>query len=587
MISRRINTFSIALLLLLSPYVGAANRIDIQVKGLDQELKDNVLAHLSASAPENMSLPEQKQLAVSESATRKLLADAEQEVLSALQPYGFYAPQISSELLTESSPWQMNLEIDRGKRTLYRNIDVSIEGEGKTSTKLKRLLSSTKPRRGEPVLHQQYTAFKARLQKLARERGFLDATYTTHTLEIHTADSVADVKLVLETGSRYYFGDITFDQSMLKGSLAAKFVKPSKGEPFESAKLIETQLRLSESEYFESVFVDIHRDEAQDGHIPVSIVAAPRKAGSYKLSVGYGTDTGPRAGIGADIRRVNRNGHKYLNQLQVSEVETTIASQYRVPIGDVRSEFLDYTANLSQQNINALDTREYRIAASLNQDRWGGRRKLSLTLLRENWSFDQRPSDSAILLAPAVEFSYKSSDDPFFIVKGFSYTLRATGAAENVLSDHSFARVDAYAKMVYPLSNRTRLLLRGELGAIATDDFDGLPPSIRFFAGGSQSVRGYGYNDLSPLDIIGNEVGGQYLTTASAEFDYLIYGGLGIAAFADAGNASDSLFDDVRYGAGLGLRYKSPAGIFRLDVAHPFDDPDKSVRIHLSFGIDL
>lgn len=537
--------------------------------------------------PKKESPSEKQQQAISESAARKFVAAAEQEILPALQPYGFYAPRISSELLSAAAGWQVTLQIEPGKQTVYRNIEVVIEGEGEANSELRSLLSNIELRRGQPVLHEQYTAFKANLQKRARDQGFLDATYTTHALEIHRADTVADVSLVFDTGERYYFGDVAFDQNMLTSSLAEKFVKPSKGEPFESAKLIETQLRLSESEYFESVFVDIHRDEAQDGHIPVSIVAAPRKAGSYKLSVGYGTDTGPRAGIGADIRRVNRNGHKYLNQLQVSEVETTIASQYRVPIGDVRSEFLDYTANLSQQNINALDTREYRIAASLNQDRWGGRRKLSLTLLRENWSFDQRPSDSAILLAPAVEFSYKSSDDPFFIAKGFSYTIRATGAAENVLSDHSFARVDAYAKMVYPLSNRTRLLLRGEIGAIATDDFDGLPPSIRFFAGGSQSVRGYGYNDLSPLDIIGNEVGGQYLTTASAEFDYLIYGGLGIAAFADAGNASDSLFDDVRYGAGLGLRYKSPAGIFRLDVAHPFDDPDKSVRVHLSFGIDL
>lgn len=569
--------------LLFTAQVNAAKRINVEVEGLSQEQSANVIAHLSASRQQK------KQRPISEIAARKLSAVAEAEVIAALQPYGYYAPEVILDLdLADDAPrWQMKLRIKPGKQTVYRNIEVVLEGEGENNAELKRLLSNTELRRGQPVLHEQYSAFKAGLQKRAQELGFLDATYTTHALEIHSAANVADVKLVFDSGDRYYFGDVVFDQSMLTSSLAEKFVKPAKGDPFESAKLIETQLRLSESEYFESVFVDIHRDAAQDKHIPVSIIAAPRKAGSYKLSVGYGTDTGPRAGIGADIRRVNRNGHKYLNQLQVSGVETVIASQYRVPIGDVRSEFLDYTANFSQQNINALDTREFRIAASLNQDRWGGRRKISLTLLRENWSFDQLPSDSATLLAPAVEFSYKSSDDPFFIAKGFSYTLRATGAAENVLSDHSFARVDAFAKAVYPLASRTRLLLRGELGAIATDDFDSLPPSIRFFAGGSQSVRGYGYNDLSPLDVIGNEIGGQYLSAVSAEIDYLIYGGLGVAAFADAGNASDSLFSDIRYGAGLGLRYKSPAGIFRLDVAHPFDDPDKSVRIHLSFGIDL
>ncbi|MEM6605829.1 MAG: BamA/TamA family outer membrane protein, partial [Pseudomonadota bacterium] len=118
-------------------------------------------------------------------------------------------------------------------------------------------------------------------------------------------------------------------------------------------------------------------------------------------------------------------------------------------------------------------------------------------------------------------------------------------------------------------------------------DVDLIPPSLRFFNGGAQSVRGYGFEDLSPLDEQGNRVGGEFLGTISAEADYLFYGNFGIAAFVDAGNASDEPGINLKRGAGIGLRYKTPIGMVRIDFAHPFDDPDSSFAFHISLGPDL
>jgi translocation and assembly module TamA len=118
------------------------------------------------------------------------------------------------------------------------------------------------------------------------------------------------------------------------------------------------------------------------------------------------------------------------------------------------------------------------------------------------------------------------------------------------------------------------------------DDFDQLPPSQRFFAGGDRSVRGYPYQKIGPRNADGLVIGGERLLTASVEIERLIYGDYGVAAFVDAGDAFDSA-PDIKVGAGVGFRWRSPIGMVRLDVAHPFDDPDDNYRIHFTIGSDL
>jgi translocation and assembly module TamA len=130
------------------------------------------------------------------------------------------------------------------------------------------------------------------------------------------------------------------------------------------------------------------------------------------------------------------------------------------------------------------------------------------------------------------------------------------------------------------------MLAHAEAGAAVADQFFDLPPSQRFFTGGDRSVRGYDYQDIGPQNLVGETVGGRYLLAAGIEADYLIYGDFGAAVFFDAGDAFNDA-PDLQKGAGIGLRYRSPVGMIRLDFAHPFDDPDDSFRFHLSIGPDL
>ena len=273
--------------------------------------------------------------------------------------------------------------------------------------------------------------------------------------------------------------------------------------------------------------------------------------------------------------------------MRLSQVQQTLVAHYKVPVGEVRSEYLDFSADLDKRELNDVDSTRYAIGASLNQNRWHGRRRLSLQLQHESWVFGNEPREDSTLLIPGIEYDRIKGDDLLFTRDGYSINAALYGAVEGVLSDATFLQGYVATRLVRPLGERSRLLLRGEYGATATDSFQDLPPSQRFFAGGAQSVRGYGYEELSPEDNAGNLIGGRYMGVVSAEVDYLVFGNFGVAIFVDTGNASDDPDIDWKTGAGLGLRYKTPVGMVRVDFAHPFDDPDSSFAFHISFGPDL
>jgi translocation and assembly module TamA len=127
------------------------------------------------------------------------------------------------------------------------------------------------------------------------------------------------------------------------------------------------------------------------------------------------------------------------------------------------------------------------------------------------------------------------------------------------------------------------------MGYTLVDDFNRLPTSLRFFAGGDSSIRGYEYESLGPKNENGDVIGGEALIVGSIELDYNFKESWSVAAFVDSGNAFSDEEIDVKTGAGFGIRWQSPIGPIRLDIGFPIDDPDenKSYRIHFTLGPDL
>jgi translocation and assembly module TamA len=160
------------------------------------------------------------------------------------------------------------------------------------------------------------------------------------------------------------------------------------------------------------------------------------------------------------------------------------------------------------------------------------------------------------------------------------------------VSDVTFVRLDAGAKAIQSLTPRMRLIARGDVGKVFTNNFRTLPPSIRFFTGGDQSIRGYRFAELAPRDPAGNVIGGRVVVAASLETDYRFLERWAVAAFTDVGDATEAFTLHLRQAVGIGVRWISPIGLLRVDAAYTLNPPSyltgtRRLHFHLVVGPDL
>jgi translocation and assembly module TamA len=211
----------------------------------------------------------------------------------------------------------------------------------------------------------------------------------------------------------------------------------------------------------------------------------------------------------------------------------------------------------------------------------------SVDYLREDFQVgdDEGTSD---LVIPGISWADQPRLLPNRPRRAHRLSFSVSGTDEILGSDTAFVQLESTGKVILPLWTTARLLVRGEVGWTIKEDFKDLPFSVRYFAGGDDSVRGYDYKTLGPTDADGNVTGGADKLAGSIEFDQRVFGNWSVAAFVDIGNAFDD-FQSIalKTGVGGGIRWYSPLGPIRLDIGVPLDDAPDSYRIHITLGPDL
>jgi len=569
--------------------------VKVEIEGLPEALEENALAYISLNAQAKRLAKDDE--TISPDSVKRLYGRATDEIKRALQPYGYYSPLVSSELeeIVQTDQKDEAAEVDfiarfsvnPGPQVVLRNVTVEVQGPASKLAQIRTLLEASPIASGQALNHQSYDSLKASLQTAAYRAGYLDARFNVAEMKVYPLQEVADINLTLKGGQQYFFDLVQIEQDILDDEFVQRFVKIKPGDPFDTEKLVDLQLALADSAYFESVDIEIRRRDAVEYRIPVTLRAEPMKPQKYTTKLGYGTDTGPRAGLGVEFRRINRWGHRFSAEVEGSARNAALGGEYRIPVANVDQDHLAFFFKTEQLEVADAETNEFSVGVRLQDSWWLFRRQLYLRYRSENFKFGDEPTNQAILLTPGISLNYQTADDLSYTRRGFSATLDVHGGVEGPVTDTTFLQASLHANAVLPLASRARLLLRGGFGATSTKQFDELPPSERFYAGGDRSVRGYAYEALSPIDENGNEVGGRYLATGSIEVDYLVRGNLGLAAFYDVGNATKDFEFDLKSSVGIGLRYLTAVGMIRVDLAHPLDDPDTSIRLHLTVGPDL
>jgi translocation and assembly module TamA len=272
---------------------------------------------------------------------------------------------------------------------------------------------------------------------------------------------------------------------------------------------------------------------------------------------------------------------------QLSPVASEFTANYRFPYGDPRFEWASFDGGIKREETDSATSKSLEFGARRVLERAGGwSRTQFVNLLVEDFDVAAQLGRSRLLM-PGISWARIEADNTLRPSKGTKLDIELRVAGDAFGSDTSFAQVMLDYKWIRAFGERGRVLLRTKLGATAEDRFEDLPPSVRFFAGGDNSIRGYDFESLGPTDLLGQVVGGSGLLVGSVEYEYQVRSNWSVAVFVDSGNA----FRDSRLGAktgvGIGTRWQSPLGPIRLDLGFPVNDPGAGARIHVSLGPDL
>ena len=460
-----------------------------------------------------------------------------------------------------------------------------ISGDATYDPQFTEIVNNLPLKPGDAFDHRRYIDIKTRLAQLASEHGFFDARFTEHNVLVDLAAYHADIQLKFESGRRYRYGEISLRQEILYPSFLERYVPFKSGDPFNINDLIELQQALTDSNYFQDVEVSPAAQVSDTATIPVEAILVPRKTHRYLFGLGYGTDTGARAKAGWEVPRVNKNGHKFSAEAKVSELGYSLGGRYIVPILDPRTDQLIYSGVVKHEELDTTISTIRSLGIGLNHGRGLWREILALNYQEEQYIIANVPGES-VLLMPGVNWQ-RTWGERIYTLDGLALDFGLKGASKDIVSDTEFLQMNASVKGISRLSTVDRFIGRLRVGATSTNEFDKLPASVRFFAGGSQSVRGYAYQSLGPVDSSGNVVGGKYLFVGALEYEHVLRGKWSAAVFFDKGNAINSFTDKLFSGAGVGLRWQSPIGSIRFDFAKALDLTGVPWRIHINIGPDL
>jgi translocation and assembly module TamA len=559
----------------------ASAEVTLTFEGISEELQNAVRGHLE--------LAQYADRDVSPRQANSLFADAEKQVQQALQPYGYYHAEVEKDLQRGEQPgdYRAHFRITLGEPMVVDAVRLRVSDDAFAVSTVREAVQAFHPLEGEILHHGVYESSKSAISTALQTAGFFDAKLTEHRVEVVQADNRADIKLNWDSGERYRFGPVRFTDAQFSERFLQQYVPWKDGEVYSTEQLLLLQQRLVDADYFATVAVQPDLEKAANGVVPIEALLIPAKRTVYSAGVYVSTDAGPGVRFGADRRWINDRGHKLGGDIEYSQRLQETSLNYRIPKPGLRSRDYTFAAGYRDEQTDTSTSRTSRLAVSEVMDRWHGyTRTLGLQYLNGDFTIADEQRSSSLLFGEAM-LTRKRVDNVMFPERGTSVIYGLRFAPEGLLSDTSFAQLRAEVRWIRPAWTNSRLILRAAGGAMVVQDFDALPPELRFFAGGDRSVRGFDYQQIGETNATGGVIGGKFLAVASSEFEHYFKPKWGAAVFVDAGDAYSSSFA-ANVGAGIGLRWRSPVGLVRLDVAVPIvTELDRGVRVHINIGPDL
>jgi len=574
----------LTLLFLFVMPLRAAEPLKIVVTGIEGDVLKNVLATLVVPAGLTKEGPVDNQW------LERFAKQSVGKVKTAMEPFGYYNAQVTATIKQEAERLRLKVGVNPGEPLRLTDVKVNLTGPGSAEKPLVRMIAAFPLKKGDIVLQQRYEDFKGAFLAKAHALGYLDAEFSRHEIHITKTATTATIDLNLKTGEKYFFGTTDIKGApQYPESFIHRYLAYSIGDVFSSPRLGETQRNLTNSERFKEIVITPKKQKTESFRVPIAIHLKPAPEISLRPGIGYGTDTGARVALRYRDLNMFNLGHELYSYLFISQRLQGLAAGYTLP--DARDAKSSTTLQLNLQQEDAKSYTSKLLALELDRNRSFDENRLGTAYMKiqvEDYSVGTDNSTARLFL-PGLRFSKNSYDNQLRPHKGYRYAFDLHGTSQVIGSDTALLQLLAEGNYLMSFPWHLSLHTRAKAGVtLSGDPIDDIPPSLRFYAGGAESVRGYSYQSLGPRDDNGNIVGGRQLLTASMELERALFSDWGLSVFYDIGNAFNS-YSNVGFhqGTGIGLHYYTSFGTLNLSFAEPLGVDKPSLHIHFTMGLAL
>jgi translocation and assembly module TamA len=624
------------LLLLLLALGGrsSADELRIALEGAPEPLLANIRTRVGSLEVTGDGRLSQRRL-------RRLSEAAEREAVQALRPYGYYHAAATSTLNSAGEKsWRLVVNLNPGPPQVVAGSTIEIVGPGSGLADIQEWKATWPLGAGRVMDQTVWESEKQDALDLLESQGYLAAEFVEHRIEMDLENHTAATRLVLDTGPQAVMGEVTYEQDAVRDGILELVPRFDEGQAYDAWLMEKFRLDLWRTGYFNSVeIIEERRLEENPPRVNLLVRATARTPNTYQGTLGFGTDTGPRAQFSWTRHLISARGDTLDTGIGWQEKfnEFSLRSNYRLPRRSKAHDYWvgDFLINSKRQDLNVrvgdfgddfirlsrgtitdysvrggrLIVRDFEQGYQQISETWYGQYayetvsynfgELNDSLARMSASDALRPlTEDTSAMTVGVNWDWPHIRNSAFQTVGHHHRAWLFTAQKAWGSEREFTQAYVSSSWHRMLGQRWKLLLRGEVGYTdaAVSDIElevedqilqlsvtDLPNLYRFKAGGSRSVRGYSFESLS-----NNGIGSNNIVTASAELEMNFRTDWSVAAFFDIGNAFNDWSDvEFRKGAGVGLRWYALVGAIRLDLAQALDLEGEPWRIHFTIGTPL
>ncbi len=525
-------------------------------------------------------------------------------LVKALNSRGFYQPEISFEI-GEGEPVPVTVTIDPGPQTTIGVFDITYESSEGSDKLQEPSLEDLGIMLGQPALSQDVLDSEAKIIQILGDNGFPDATIVKRRVTVDLDDNEMQVKLTVDPGPYLVFGPLAVDGlDRTDEEYVRRILEWPEGETFSNARLEQVRRKAVSTNLFSQVEISRNIDAIEDGDVePVNLTLKERPPRTISLGVGFATDFSntPFGFIGEaawEHRNILGRGESLRLSVLAQPDEQSGTAFFNKPNWLINDQALQWRFAIANENQQAFN--EFSIGSTIGVERVLTRTLTGFAgagvkyLISDDLDSDDADSgkDQYILYTLPTRLTYDNRDDRLDATRGFLGVLAITPTLATITETVPYMQTSVTGTHYIKMFDDPNIVVAGRarVASLAGASVQQIPAGERLYAGGGGSVRGYEVDSLGPTDSDRDAIGGRSLLEFGVEARWRFWDDYGLVPFLDAGQVYEesypNLTETIQYAAGLGLRYYSPIGPIRLDLASPINkrQQDRVIQFYISIG---